>query len=231
MTELSRKWEPVWKNLQLVVGVVLGVTLSTLSNLLGLVVLAFIWMGLAVVVASIYAVRLRVDVARAKKSASSKVEELEEELADIQAIVEKLMIEKSELQRQLRSASGEEETATRAEENVMLKSEVEYLRAREKKTEKLKVQLRQQLAETGQLRKVGIYGGGKGRKSFKVWHRRTEVILGQAFGEDSSQLQSFLRIRFKGSPLENRPSVYQEALDEAEAILKVAIEEELSNNE
>lgn len=227
MSESSDKWGVFWRNLQALVAGLAALTAGSFVEVLGLTALAFIWLGLFAAVVTIYALRFRAELLSWDKIEHPIVGRLESEVAQAQGIAERLMLEKSELRRQLRLASGEEEIATLAEENVRLKSEVEYLRAREKEKEKLKAQLQQQLAEIGQVRKVGIYGGGQGRRRFKVWHRRTEVILGQAFGEDSSQLQSFLRIRFKGSALENRASVYQEALDEAEAILKVAIEEEL----
>jgi hypothetical protein len=90
-------------------------------------------------------------------------------------------------------------------------------------------QLRPQLKQVARLRKFQTPLQGKERTEFVNWRTRTGALLWEALGVDSAEASNFDDIDFEphdilGGLLSVPSRTYAEGLDEAEAILKTAIE-------
>ncbi len=145
MSENPDKWAVFWKNLQLVIGAFLAVTAAAYVETLGLMGLALVWLGLFAVVSTVYAVRFRNEAKERRRTVSrptgssgedsSQVRRLETDLRKTREVVERLMVEKSELieqQSELREQprsveSQEARVGLRQKENAKLRERIEEL--------------------------------------------------------------------------------------------------------
>ncbi len=100
MEKGPRIWDPVIKNIQLIVGALLVLTATVLVDVLGLIALVFIWLVVGLSVAIVYGIRYRWEVGR-PESKEETVERLADEVVRTQDIAEGLMVDRSRLRREV----------------------------------------------------------------------------------------------------------------------------------
>ena len=237
MSESPDKWAAFWKNLQLVVGALLAVTAAAFFDILGVMGLAIVWAVLYAVVATVYAVRFRSEAREARITVlgptrpngedSSKVKRLESDLTKTRVIAEQLMVDRSELRKQLRSVESQEAGVERRElENAKLRERIEELETLQSSRMDLADELRKQLRRIPNLRKYEAPLRGAQRKNYLLWHRRTIMLLEQAFDKGSDPVEEFEEIEFESEGLVTFPDDdYARGLDEAEVFLRVHLEQ------
>ncbi len=213
MSSSPNKWDTFRKNVQLVVGTLLAITAAAYVEALGLLGLGLIWLGLYAVVSTVYAVRFRIELREARKAVtrptktgergSLEVQRLESDLAKTQAIAEQLMVDRSELRKQIREL-----------ENPQRSFNLDAVEG-----------LRKQFRSITDLRTYNVPLEGNQRKYFLLWHKRTIMLLEQAFGKGSDEVEEFLEVDFFPDRMfAVMFDEYTRKLDEAEVILKVALE-------
>ena len=97
----------------------------------------------------------------------------------------------------------------------------------------LREQLGEQLRSLRSLRAYRAPLSPDQKRKLKLWQRRTVALLIQAFGEDSEQAEEVEELEFEptsvfGISMAPADGTYRDALDTAEAVLKTALDVELS---
>ncbi len=239
MSQSPDKWDTFRRNLQALIIGLAALTAGAFVEVLGLTALAFIWLGLFAAGATIYALRFRAESMETKaklleaetrptkigRTYSSEVKRLGADLARTRDIAERLMVEKSELKKQLRSVESQEaQVKLQEEENAELRKRIEELENLQSSKMNVGVELQKQLRRIPNLRTYSVPLQGTQRKNFLLWQKRTIMLLEQAFGERADQVEKYLEIDFfPDRVFAIMPDEYVRRLDDAEVFLKIAI--------
>ena len=225
MPESPDKWDVSRKNLQALIAGLAALTAGVFVEVLGLTALAFIWLGLFAAVVTIYALRYRAELLSWSELESPIFRKLENDVAQAQGIAERLMAERSELKKQLRSVESQEAQVKLQEENAELRKRIEELENMQSPWMDVAEELQIQLRRIRDLRRYSVPLQDSQRKNFLLWQKRTIMLLEQAFGEGSNKVKEFLEIDFfPDRMIAMMPDEYARRLDDAEVFLKVTIE-------
>jgi hypothetical protein len=233
----------------LVVAALLAPTILTVLSYIGPLSLAIIWLFVLLAAVAYYAhlQRSRADSTRKerddfaeklRKTESMRMVGLppDEPVKDLLLQIAELQKDKSRLEKESsdwqRAASEQKEARVKAERGLVdLKRDIsdEATPTPEQQADLLRPQLKQ----ISRLRKFRAPLEGKERTEFTIWRTRTAALLWQALGVDSVEAENFEDIEFEpagflGLALSDQTQTYAKGLDEAEALLKTAIEVYLS---